>query len=99
MRKLATANPDLTYPERKAILEDFVQVDSSAADDEISSFFERSGDEIEALVQQVKDEYCSDSIISWAETNKEGVFSGVKRIYESLTPAEQSALLERLTQQ
>lgn len=98
MRKIATANPDLSYPERKAILDDFVTTESTA-DDELSAFYERSGDEIESLIQQVKDEYCSDSIISWSETNKEGVFAGVKRIYESLSPAEQSALLERLTSQ
>ncbi len=66
MRKLATANPELTYPERKAILEDFVTVGTSAADEEVSAFLEGAGDEMEALVQQVRDEFCSESIISWS---------------------------------
>jgi acetyl-CoA carboxylase/biotin carboxylase 1 len=65
MRKIATANPDLTYPQRKAILQDFVTVDTTD-DAQLSAFFEQSGDEIESLIQQVKDEFCSDSIISWS---------------------------------
>ena len=35
--------------------------------------------------------------LTYRSTNKEGVFAGVRRIYESLPPAEQAALLERLT--
>lgn len=66
MKKLSTANPELTFPERKAILEDFISVEHATADEEVSAFLESAGDEMEALVQQVRDEYCSDSIISWS---------------------------------
>jgi len=65
MRKLQTANPNLTYPERKSILADFTATDSTS-DSEIAAYLEKAGEELETLVQSVKDEYCSETISTWA---------------------------------
>lgn len=65
MRKLSTANPALTYPERKSMLDAFIPSDLSS-DSEVAAFIEKSGDQIESFVQSVRDGYCSDSIVSWA---------------------------------
>jgi acetyl-CoA carboxylase/biotin carboxylase 1 len=65
MRKLATANPTLTYPERQTLLQSFVPTELSS-DVEVAGFIEKSGDEVEAFVQAVKDEFCADQISAWA---------------------------------
>ena len=95
MRKLQSANPNLTYPERKSNLEDFTATDT-VSDSEIAGYLERAGEELETLVQSVKDEYCSETISSWAETNKEGVYAGFKKVYDALPAAQQAALLQQL---
>jgi acetyl-CoA carboxylase/biotin carboxylase 1 len=65
MKKLSTANPSLTYPERQSLLAQFVPTDLTS-DTEISAFIEKSGDHIEAFVQSVRDAHVSDNILSWA---------------------------------
>lgn len=65
MKKLATANPNLTYPERQALMAEFVP-ESLSSDSEIAAFIEKSGDNIETFVQSVRDAYCSESILNWA---------------------------------
>ena len=65
MKKLSTANPNLTYPERKELLAELVPSELSS-DSEVAAFIERSGDIIESFVSSVRDAYCSDSIFSWA---------------------------------
>ena len=65
MKKLAVANPNLTYPERQTLLKDFIPAELSA-DNDVAGYIEKSGDAIETYVQGVKDEYCSDTILSWA---------------------------------
>ena len=65
MRKLTAANPSLTYPERKALVEEFIPQDLTS-DTEVAAFIEQGGDSLETFVQGVKDGYCSDTIVSWA---------------------------------
>jgi acetyl-CoA carboxylase/biotin carboxylase 1 len=65
MKKLSTANPTLSYPERQALLADFVPAEL-IADTEIAAFIEKSGDHIESYVQSVRDAHVSDNILSWA---------------------------------
>ena len=65
MKKLATADPQLTYPERKALLAEFVP-DDLTADNDVAAYIEKSGEGIEAFVQSVRDQYCSTQILSWA---------------------------------
>lgn len=65
LKKLATANPTLTYPERKALMAELVPADL-ITDSEVAGFIEKSGDVVESYVQSVRDAFCSDSILSWA---------------------------------
>lgn len=65
MKKLAVANPSLTYPERKALLADFVP-EGLVTDTEVAGYIEKNGESIEQFVQAVKDEWCADSILTWA---------------------------------
>ena len=65
MRKLSAANPNLTYPERKVLLEQFISTEL-VADNEIAAYIENSADAIETFVQGVRDEFCASSILSWA---------------------------------
>ena len=65
MKKLGTANPNLTYPERKALMAELVPKEL-IADNEVAAFIEKSGDAVESFVQSVRDAFCSDSILSWA---------------------------------
>jgi acetyl-CoA carboxylase/biotin carboxylase 1 len=64
MKKLAGANPNLSYEERKAIFAEYALADSND-DAAVASHLEKSGDVFEHLVQQVRDEYCAESISSW----------------------------------
>jgi len=95
MKKLSTANPTLTYPERQALMADFVPAELTS-DTEISAYIEKSGDQIESYVQSVRDAHVSDNILSWASTNQDGVFSGFKRILDTLSASEKASLLASL---
>ena len=64
MKKLAGANPNLSYEERKAIFAEYALADSTD-DAAVASHLEKSGDVLENLVQQVRDEYCAEGISSW----------------------------------
>ena len=65
LKKLATANPNLTYPQRNSLLQELVPRELSG-DSEVAAFIEKSGDLIESFVQAVRNEFCSDSVVSWA---------------------------------
>jgi acetyl-CoA carboxylase/biotin carboxylase 1 len=65
MKKLATANPNLSYPERKAMLASFLPQEL-VSDSDVAGFIEKSGDSIESFVGAVRDEFCADTVVSWA---------------------------------
>lgn len=65
LKKLAQANPNLTYPERKALMEQFVP-ENIQTESEIAQFFESGDKAIAAFVQQVSDDHCSQQIYDWA---------------------------------
>lgn len=96
MKKLAAANPSLSYADRKSLLEEFVPSDLSA-DNEVAAFIEKSGDQIEAFVQQIKDAWVAETIMGWAGTNQDGVMGGFRKILDTLSPQERSALLTQLS--
>lgn len=96
MKKLASANPALSYADRKSLLEEFVPTELSA-DNEVAAYIERSGEAIESYVQQVKDAWVADTILGWAGSNQEGVLGGFKKILDTLSPQERSGLLAQLS--
>ncbi|KAK4687240.1 acetyl-CoA carboxylase / biotin carboxylase 1, partial [Tremellales sp. Uapishka_1] len=96
MKKLALANPNLSYAERKTLLSEFVP-EELEADNEVAAFIEKSGENIEAFVQTVRDEFCADSLVSWASTNQDGVFSGFRRILDQLSAEDRQDLISQLT--
>ena len=65
MKKLASANPSLTYPQRRALLLQFIPTDLEA-DDQVAGHLERSVEEVERFVQSVRDDFCADTIVDWA---------------------------------
>jgi acetyl-CoA carboxylase/biotin carboxylase 1 len=65
MKKLALANPELTYPERKEHMEKFLP-DHIRSESEIAEYFENGEDVIAAYIQQVKDQACANQIYRWA---------------------------------
>lgn len=65
MKKLGTANPNLSYPERKVLMSELVPQELTT-DNEVAAFIEKSGDVVESFVQSVRDAFCSDTIHSWA---------------------------------
>ena len=84
------------YPERKAMLEEFVPTEL-VADNEVAAYIEKSGDAIESYVQQVKDAWVADTILGWAGSNQEGVLGGFKRILDTLSPEERTNLITQLS--
>jgi acetyl-CoA carboxylase/biotin carboxylase 1 len=97
MKKLAAANPNLTYPERKEMYNQLLPSELSG-DAEIAAFLERSGESIEDYVQEVRDAYCAENVVAWASTNQRGVMEGFQRILEGLSATDRQALLAQLSQ-
>ncbi|OCF39572.1 acetyl-CoA carboxylase/biotin carboxylase [Kwoniella heveanensis CBS 569] len=95
MKKLATANPNLSYADRKELLSQFVPTDLGS-DSEVAAYVEKSGEAIEAFVQSIRDEYCAETLVSWSASNQEGVMSGLKRILEGLSPEQKAEVLAEL---
>ncbi|WWD21283.1 hypothetical protein CI109_105767 [Kwoniella shandongensis] len=95
MKKLSTANPNLSYAARKSLLAQFVPSELTS-DSEVAGFIEKQGEAIESFVQSVRDEYCSDTLVDWVGTNQDGVMSGFKRILEGLSPEQKAQLLGEL---
>ena len=65
MKKLSTANSSLDYPQRKALMAEFVPADLTS-DEEVASYIEKAGEGMEAFVLGVKNDHCADTILSWA---------------------------------
>lgn len=100
LKKLAAANPTLTYPQRKGLYEQLVPEDVlEGSDSEVAAFLEKHGDKVEQFVQQVRDEWCADQVVDWAQTNQQGVLEGFQRILDGLAPEERSAFIQQLSQQ
>ncbi|ADV22983.1 Acetyl-CoA carboxylase, putative [Cryptococcus gattii WM276] len=95
LKKLENANPRLTYPQRKELLQQFVPAELSS-DSEVAAYIEKSGETIESFIQGVRDEWCSDTLVSWAGTNQDGVMSGFKRILEGLSVEQKAQVLAEL---
>ncbi|GMK57121.1 hypothetical protein CspeluHIS016_0309610 [Cutaneotrichosporon spelunceum] len=98
MKKIAAANPDLTYPERKELLAQLLPSEHSN-DAAVAAFLEKSGDAVEDFVQQIRDDYCASNIVSWAGSNQRGVMEGFQRILESLPANERAQFVASLAQQ
>ncbi|ORY24232.1 hypothetical protein BCR39DRAFT_335255 [Naematelia encephala] len=96
MKKLTTANPSLTFPERKEYFEQFVPAEART-DYDIALFIEGAQDAMDDFVQQARDAYCADSIVSWAASNQNGVYSGFKQVFDNLSADEKTALLSQLS--
>ncbi|WRT69229.1 uncharacterized protein IL334_006213 [Kwoniella shivajii] len=95
MKKLSTANPDLTYPERKELLSQFIPTELGS-DSDVAAYIEKQGEAVENFVQSIRDEYCAETLVSWASSNQEGVMSGFKRILEGLSPEQKAEVLAEL---
>jgi acetyl-CoA carboxylase/biotin carboxylase 1 len=65
MKKLSLANPDLTYPERKDLMEQFLP-EEIRSESQIAQYFENGERAIADFLQQVRDRYCSNQIYQWA---------------------------------
>lgn len=101
LKKLASANPTLTYPERKGLYEQLLPEEllADGSDSEVAAFLEKNGDKVESFVQQVRDEWCADQVVDWAQTNQQGVLEGFQRILDGLAPEERTAFIQQLSQQ
>ncbi|TYJ57681.1 hypothetical protein B9479_001535 [Cryptococcus floricola] len=96
LKKLQNANPELSYPERQAILDQLVPFDAASSDSEKAAFIEKSSDVIEEYVQRLRDQFCSETMVSWVGTNQDGVMSGFKKILEGLSPEQKAQVLAEL---
>ncbi len=65
MKKLSVANPNLTFPERQALMGQFVPSELSS-DSEVAAFIEKAGDRIDEFVQTIRDDFCAETVVSWA---------------------------------
>lgn len=95
MRKLSTANPLLTYPERKAMLAQLVPVDLGT-DNAVATHLERSQAEIEQYVSSVRNAHRSDNITSWASSDRDVVLDAFQRIASTLSEEEKEHLRSML---
>lgn len=59
------ANPELTYPQRKDLMEAFIP-ENVQTESDIAQYFESGEQAIAAYIQQVTDQYCSRQIYNWA---------------------------------
>lgn len=65
MKKLSQANPELTYSQRKELMESFIP-EHLQTESEIAQFFEGGEQAVAAYIQQVTDQFCSRQIYNWA---------------------------------
>lgn len=96
MKRLSSADPSLSFPQRKGLLDEIIPA-RLAKDQDVAMWIESNWTEVEAAVRSVRDSYCSESILSWASTNQDGVYSGFKKILDTLTQAEKAELLAQLS--
>ena len=98
LKKLALADPALTYADRKAYLNQFVPGDllSQGSDAEVAAFLEKSGEQVEQFIQDVRDGWVSEAVYGWANSNHAGVMDGFRRIAQNMSRAEKDALLKEL---
>lgn len=98
MKKLATANPTLTYPERKQLFAQILPTELKN-DGEVAAFLEKSSDAVEDFVQQVRDEHCASNIVEWAGSNQRGVMDGFQRILDGMSAKDRAAFVASISQQ
>jgi acetyl-CoA carboxylase/biotin carboxylase 1 len=96
MKKLAAANPDLSYADRKALLAELVP--EVGEDNEVAAFIEKSGDAIEAYVQSVKDAWVAETIVGWAGSNQDGVLGGLRAILAGMSPEQRKDMLAQFAE-
>lgn len=96
MRKLSTANPELTYPERQQMLAQLVPVDLGS-DNAVATHLERSQAEIEQYVASVRNAHRSDNITNWAASDRDVVLDAFQRIASTLSDEEKEQLRAMLS--
>lgn len=65
MKRLISADPNLSFPQRKGLLQEIIPA-RLAKDQDVAMWIESNWTEVEAAVRSVRDSYCSESILSWA---------------------------------
>lgn len=94
IKKLGTANPDMSYSNRAQILSQLIEVEGSS-DQAVAQWIEAHSDLINQHAFDIKSQYTSDKIVEFAESDREGTLAGFARIMDNLSPEERATLIER----
>ena len=94
MRKLAEADPSLTYDQRGEILEGLLSLDSGASPQAIAKAYEAV--DLKQTVSKLKSEHLLGKLLALGEEDKQATVDGLTRLISGLGEDTKSALLSAL---
>jgi len=94
LRKLAEADPSLTYDQRREILEDSLSLDSGASPRAVTEAYEAV--DLKQTVSKLKNEHLLGKLLALAEEDKQATVDGLTRLISGLGGDTKSALLSAL---
>ena len=94
LRKLAEADPSLTYDQRREILEDLLSLGSGASPRGIAEAYEAV--DLKQTVSKLKSEHLLGKLLALGEEDKQATVDGLTRLISGLGEDTKSALLSAL---
>lgn len=96
LQKIATADPTLSYEERKGVLSQLVEADQ-ADDRAVAQWIESHADVVTSYAADIKTDYVARQILQFSEIDREGTLAGFTRIMEALSPEERKQLIDQVS--
>jgi len=94
LRKLAEADPSLTYDQRREILEELLSLDSGASPQVVAEAYEVV--DLKQTISKLKSEHLLGKLVALAEEDKQATVDGLTRLILGLGEEAKSALLSAL---
>ena len=96
MAKLAEADRNLTYDQRREMLEGLLSLDSEASPRAVAEAYETV--DLKQTISRLKSEHLLSGLLALAEEDKQATVDGLTRVISSLGEDTRSALLLALRQ-
>lgn len=92
--KLAEANPNLTYDQRREILDDLLSLDPGASPQAVAEAYEAV--DLRETISRLRSEYLLGELVVLAEGDKQATIDGLTKLISGLGGDTKSALLSAL---
>jgi acetyl-CoA carboxylase/biotin carboxylase 1 len=92
--KLAEANPNLTYDQRREILDVLLSLDPGASPQAVAEAYEAV--DLRQTISRLKSEYLLGELVALAEGDKQATIDGLTKLISGLGGDTKSALLSAL---